>query len=89
MISAYEFIFNKLAFDVKKTKAYDVMMRERKKSWGGKRAGAGRSRVAKSPLTQYTVRLTPEQAAFARQIGGDLSAGVRLALDQLKREPNA
>jgi hypothetical protein len=50
------------------------------KNHGGKRANAGRERLA---LTRLLVSLTPAQIEAAKRLGnGNQSAGVRLAIDR-------
>jgi len=52
-----------------------------KRQHGGRRPGAGRKRIDQ-PMERYTVRLDAERLAAARQLGdGDLSAGIRAAID--------
>lgn len=65
------------------------MATERKRH-GGPRPGAGRKCLdGKNISLKVTVVLPPGLVAYARQMGqGNLSAGVRLALEKYKEQSN-
>ena len=58
----------------------------RKQTHGGKREGAGRApKDGGTAMKVYTVRLTLAHVAMAQALGGDLSAGIRAALEAAKK----
>jgi hypothetical protein len=58
----------------------------KKQTHGGKRDRAGRvPEHGDTPMKVYTVRLTLAHVAMAQALGGDLSAGIRAALEAAKK----
>jgi len=59
---------------------------QKKQAHGGKREGAGRApEHGHTAMKVYTVRLTLAHVAMAQALGGDLSAGIRAALEAAKK----
>jgi hypothetical protein len=53
-------------------------LRPIRRTWGGKREGAGRPALYQEPMVECTVTLPPDIADALREMGaGNLSAGVR------------